>query len=108
MFVDWRVGGGYSSVGYAAFALGALYSLVNFYLSFVRPYVLRALVSDQASVRNVSGIPLLGMLTVPALAFVPPSVGLSIACLGLILADTGNVLWFVVAVWRDKSFWKAG
>jgi hypothetical protein len=48
------------------------------------------------------------MLTVPALAFVPPSVGLSIACLGLIVVDPGNVLWFVVAVWGDESFWWAG
>jgi hypothetical protein len=109
MFVDWRVGDGrYSGVGYAAFALGGLLSLVNAYLSFVRPNLRRLLASDPTSVRNVSGVPFFGMLTVPALAFVPPSVGLSIACLALVLADTGNVLWFVIAVWHDDSAWRAG
>ena len=108
MFVDWRVGGGdYSAVGYAAFALGSLFGLVNFYLSFVRPFVLLASASDKEIARHVSKVPLLGMLTVPALAFLPPSVGLSIACLALIVLDTGNVMWFVVAVWHDESFWSA-
>ena len=83
MFVDWRVGGGdYSAVGYAAFALGSLFGLVNFYLSFVRPFVLLASASDKEIARHVSKVPLLGMLTVPALAFLPPSVGLSIAANG--------------------------
>jgi hypothetical protein len=87
IWVEWRVAGGdYSSVGYAVFALGALISVANFYVSFVRPNLVRAFASDQSSTRHVSGVPLLGMLTVPALAFVPPNVGLSVACLGLVLA----------------------
>ena len=45
------------------------------------------------------------MLTVPGLALAPASNWLSVTCLLSIAADTGDALWFVIAVWKDRSFW---
>jgi hypothetical protein len=101
---DWRIAGGsLRTVGYAIFLLGALVGILNFYLA-VRP-ALRQLVGRPTDGRHVSGIPLFGMLTVLGLALAPASTWLSVTCLLSIVADTGNLLWFVIAVWKDQTFW---
>jgi hypothetical protein len=64
------------------------------------------LLRRQGKLRNVSGIPLVGMAVVAGLLLAPASVGLSVACLVLMLLDTGNLIWFVACVWRDDSFWQ--
>ena len=109
-FIDWRVAvanGFLAWFGYALFGLGAVVSSVNFYLSFLRYplFILRGRSRDDF--RFVSGLPMIGMFVIPGLALAPASPWLSIASLALLLADTGNIPWFVVSVWRDKSFWEA-
>ena len=106
-FVEWRLFGGASpAMAYALFGLGALACVVNFYLSFLRP-VVHYVLARSVPLRNVSGVPLLGMAILPGLMLAPPSVGLSTACIVLMAVDTGNILWFVACVWRDDGFWRS-
>jgi hypothetical protein len=106
IFVERRLFGGSCTVlAYSVFCLGAWICVLNFYLSFLRPLV-HPLLRRQGKLRNVSGIPLVGMAVVAGLLLAPASVGLSVACLVLMLLDTGNLIWFVACVWRDDSFWR--
>jgi hypothetical protein len=108
-FIDWRLAdGSHAIIAYALFGFGALISVLNFCLSFLRRPLLIARGRSPAEIRFVSGIPLLGMLVLVGLALAPASLALSWASLLLVLADTGNIGWFVVAmIWRDDSFWRA-
>jgi len=107
-FVEWRLFDGRSAVlAYSLFGLGALFCVINLYLSFLRPVVHRLRAQAQP-LRHVSGVPLLGMTILPGLMLAPPSVTLSAACLALMAVDTGNLLWFVACVWKDGGFWTIG
>jgi hypothetical protein len=106
LFSEARAALGWQAIaGYALLTFGGAISVQNFYLSFVRPLVYFARGGSADGYRNVSVIPLFGMLTIPGIVLAPPSTVLSVACIVLMLADTGNLLWFVVMVWRDDSFW---
>lgn len=105
-FVRWRIAdGAHTVVAYSLFMTGALISVTNFYVSFVRPILHAVRRASARDLRHISPGPFLGMLTVPGLALAPSSLGLSIACLVLVAADTGNIVWFVICVWRDTTFW---
>ena len=94
-------------LGYVLLGLGALASLTNFYLSFLRrPLFIRrgGSVSDY---RHISGLPLVGMVVLLGLPLVPASPLWSLSTLFLLLIDTGNLPWFIVAVWNDDAFWGA-
>jgi len=88
-------------VGYTLFALGCVFGLVNFYLSWLRPTVHR-LRSDGTGLPRISGIPLLGNVAVLGLVLAPPSVALSTAALVQISIDTGGLQYFVRALWRES------
>src|SRR6476469_7191096 len=79
----------------AAIAVGLLVCCVNFFLSFARVPLLRA-IRPGADVRLVSGIPLLGsgFVGLGSLAFLDSPVALSLLLAAAVL-DTGGVLWFV-------------
>ncbi|HTF90481.1 MAG TPA: hypothetical protein VK843_18840 [Planctomycetota bacterium] len=108
IFLDWRIAdGNHAIIAYALFGFGALVSIFNFYLSILRRPLWIARGRSPHEIRFVSGIPLLGRLVLAGLALAPASLVLSCASLLLVLADTGNIGWFIVAIWRDDSFWRA-
>ena len=58
------------------------------------------------SYRQVSGIPLVCTLLVVVggiLGF--GGVAVALAGIAVMLVDTGGSLWFLLATWRDSSFW---
>ena len=95
-----------SGLGWTFAAL--MFGLLNFYLSFVRPAVFRWRYGSLEQYRFVSGFPMVGTILVLVgglLGFgsvVTASVGLVAMSL-----DTGSSIWFVLATWKDSSFWDA-
>jgi hypothetical protein len=91
--------------GLGLVALGLLVGIANVALTF-RPAVHRWKRGSMTGYRNVSGLPILGTL----LVVVGGVLGFgSLACgvLGLVTLaiDTNGLIWFLVATWRDASFW---
>ena len=86
----------------------AVLGLFNFHLSFVRPLLFRWRYGSLEQYRHVSGVPVFGTLLVLVgglLGFgavITASVGLV-----AILLDTGSPFWFLLATWKDSSFWDA-
>lgn len=84
----------------------ALFAALNLHLSFTRPLLYRWRHGSMAGYRHVSGFPLVGTFFVVAgvlLGFgdmVTASVGL-----GVLLADTGSPVWFLIMTWKDSSLW---
>ena len=105
---NWRIlAGRLVYFGYVLFAIGGLISCVNFYLSFLRYPVHRLLGGTKEDYHWVSGFPLFGTLTIIAgLPFLPWSMWLSLLTFVFLLIDTGGIPWFIIAVWRDDSFWR--
>jgi hypothetical protein len=89
-------------LGYLTFALGAFLSLLNFYLSFVRVPLLRALARPS---RFVSGFPLVGSLFLVASAVLLwRARWLAFTALAVAALDTGGLHWFLgVLFWRAIS-----
>ena len=95
-----------TGVAMAVMTGGALIAGLNFYLSLVRPLFYYALHSSRDGYRHVSGLPFVGTLLIcagAALAF--GNVAWSLLGIAAYLSDTGGILWFVVATWRDQSLW---
>jgi hypothetical protein len=93
--------------GYILFALGALISCLNFYLSFLRYPLYRLLGREY---RWESGLPLFGSLfLVVAVVLLRESPGFFWGGLALALLDTGGLHWFLaVIIWhgvfrRDRT-----
>src|SRR5689334_20883855 len=78
----------------------------NFYLSFIRPLVFHLRGGSFDEYKNVSGIPIVGTVVVVVGAILGFGSFLCSA-LGLVAMalDTGGSVWFLVATWRDVSFW---
>ena len=108
LLVDWRVAGGsYATLAYVVLGFGALVSVANFYLSFLRHPVLRLLGRAEEDIRHVSGVPIFGAVVLVGLVLAPPSTALSVGCLLLLLlVDTGGPLWCLWAVWKDDGFFQ--
>ena len=103
---DWRLAfGPLPWLGYLLFGLGALVSVCNFYLSFLRYplFILRRRSRDEY--RHISGFPMAGMFVLFGLVLTPASPSFSLTTLFLLLIDTGNIPWFVFSMWKDDSFW---
>jgi hypothetical protein len=82
-----------SVVAYLAFALGACVSLLNFYLSWIRAPLFRAL---GRSPQWVSGLPLIGSLLLAiSAALLWQARGLAVTALVLAAIDTGGIHWFL-------------
>jgi len=81
---------------------------LNFYLSFVRPYLFHRTHGSMTNYRHISGFPIVGTLLV-CLATVVGFGAVGTAVLGLVAMalDTGGSVWFLIATWRDKSLWDA-
>lgn len=88
-------------------ALGSLLiALLNFFLSFVRPWLLAKRHGSLDGFRNVSGFPMVGTI----LAVLAGLLGFgaswtSIVGMVAMVLDTGGSLWFLAATWHDRSLW---
>lgn len=99
--LDWRLlSGRYVIIAYALVVTGALFSILNGYLSLVRPALHYRSGRPNDEYRHISGAPMVGMLALVGLLFAPPSAVLSTTVLLLVLIDRGNALWFVIATWE--------
>ena len=95
LFASLGVGWGFprqSGIGMGLIALGLLVAGVNLTLSFLRP----------------SGLPVVGTLLV-VLGGLAGFADWRVATAGLValVLDTGGLPWFLLATWRDRSFWDA-
>ncbi len=104
--IKWRIlAGRLAFFGYCLFTIGGLISCINFYLSFLRYLVHRLRGGTKEDYSWTSGIPLLGILSVVGLLHLPQSIWFSLLAFVFLLIDTGGTPWFIVAVWKDDSFW---
>jgi len=94
----------FAAIGFIVGAL--LFACLNFYLSFIRPWWLRRRHGSLDGIRHVSGLPIIGTILV-LLGGVLGFGAMGTALLGLVAVtlDTGGAPWFLIATWRDSSFW---
>ena len=92
-------GGRASTTGLVLVAVGLGLATFNFYLSFVR----RRLHPNAAHVSIVPLVATLLLLVGTIIGFGSTTCG----ALGLFatVIDTGGPWWFLLATWKDKSFW---
>lgn len=86
-------------LGWVLLIVGGTICLLNVYLSFLRYPLHRALGRKRESYRWVSGIPILGSMTL-VLAWTfwtrhQESLAIDVAVASLALLDTGGIHWFV-------------
>ena len=98
--------GGSRGLGLAV--LGLLFGILNVYLSAVRPRLYHLRHGSMEGYRFISGLPLFGDLLV-IVAGVSGFGALPTAVVGLValVLDTGGLLRFLIATWRDDSLWDA-
>jgi hypothetical protein len=96
-----------SSFAGVGFVIGAaVMAALNFYLSFVRPYLFRVRRGSMDGYRFVSDVPIVGsILVVLGALFGFGAVGTALIGIIVFLSDTGGSGWFVIATWKDKSLW---
>ena len=90
-------------LGYFLLALGLFVSLANFYCSFLRYWVQKYIFKNDEP-NNVSGIPLIGVITLVGAFFIPRSSIVNVLVSLHIVLDTGSLTWFACIIWGDKSF----
>ena len=84
----------------------AVVAVINFYLSFIRPRLFSLRRGSMDGYRHVSGIPIIGTLLLSIGALLGfGSIGSALIGIGAFVLDTGGSVWFVIATWRDRSFW---
>ncbi|WP_146653240.1 hypothetical protein [Labilithrix luteola] len=92
--------------GLAVLLFALLIGALNFHLSFVRGLLYRRATGSLDGYRHVSGLPMVGTLLVvigTLLGF-----GSAVcAAIGLLAIgiDTGGLVWFLIATWKDSSLW---
>jgi hypothetical protein len=89
------------------FVSAALFvAALNLHLNVVRPWLYQRAHGSMEGFKNVSHLPLFGLLLVLLGGFFGRG-SLPCAVLGVValILDTGGIPWFVVATWRDSSFW---
>jgi hypothetical protein len=93
----------FSAIGFVVAAL--FFAIVNFHLSFFRPWWLRRRHGLEA-IPHVSGLPIVGTVLVllgGTLGF--GAIGTALFGLVAVALDTGGAPWFLIATWRDSSLW---
>ena len=96
----------YRIVAVAIGCLALMISILNFWLSFLRPLLWERKHRGTKDYRYVSGLPAIGTI----LAVVTVLVGFghptpAIIAFVVLLIDSGGLPWFVVWTWRDCSLW---
>jgi hypothetical protein len=95
-----------SGLGWTLAAL--LIGLFNSFLSWLRPLLFRWRSGSPEPYRHVSGLPGFGTLLVLVGGLLGFGAAVTAAVgLAAILLDTGGSLWFLLATWKDSSFWDA-
>ncbi len=92
-------------VGGVFIVLGVFVASLNFYLSFLRIPIHRKLYPNEPDPKFISGIPIVGVIALFGVMLVNRSLPLILIVLISLLLDTGGIQWFVIAIWKDKSFW---
>ncbi len=105
-FSEWRLNFGMLTVfGYCLFGFGGFISIGNFYFSFLRYPIHRLRHGKDAKYQWVSGIPLMGILSVVGLIHLPKSLWLNVLAFLFLCIDTGGIQWFVICTWKADSMW---
>jgi len=91
---------------WCALGIGGFIALLNSFLSFGRPLILKTRNIPLDKQRNISGFPLLAsfLLMFAAIPFFP-RLGPCITVTVLLLLDTGGPLWYLIRTWKDDSMW---
>ena len=93
-----------SIAGSVLFGFGAFVTVTNFSLSWVRPVVHRLLGGTRETYRWISGIPLIGSLSLwLSIPLLPEPVAWIAA--GLSFFDTGGIHWFIATMWLTRQLW---
>jgi hypothetical protein len=83
-------------LAWISFAMGALFCVSNFYLSFLRYPLHRLLGMPTDAYRWVSGVPIIGTLfVILALTALYPVQGVLPLAIILAVIDTGGIHWFI-------------
>ncbi|MEM9691285.1 MAG: hypothetical protein AAGA56_01960, partial [Myxococcota bacterium] len=96
LVIPWRVPA--PRLGLVGLAFSSGVAILNFFLSWVRVPLLQLFGRRRGPIANVSGLPGVGMLVLPALFFVEPRGTVAAWALLVLLVDTGNVIWLTVSV----------
>ena len=95
-----------SALGESLSVIGLFVAGLNLHVSTFRPLIYRWRHGTLQGLRNVSGLPLIGTLVVVLGGIVGfgdwLAAALGVLALGL---DLSGLPWFLVATWRDQSFW---
>lgn len=96
-----------ATVSWILVVFGLAFVALNAFISFVRPTLYaRRNSGSLEGYRNVSVFPIVGsILATIAVLFAWGHIFVTSACLLILLADTGGVVWILVALSRDASFW---
>lgn len=87
-----------------AFAAGI--GLLNFHLSFVRPWMFKRRHGSFENYQFVSGLPAIGTVVVVLTVIASFGVRLvAFAGLAILAIDTGGLPWFLLSTWRDRGLW---
>lgn len=91
-----------TAFGLVSLVLGALVSLINFYLSFVRVSLLRAVGQVPGS---ISGFPIIGsLLLLLALVLLRDNWRVVVFAAALALIDTGGIVWLILMLtWKRPT-----
>lgn len=96
--------GGYS--GLLVGGGGLILAYVNFDLSYSRPRRYFRRQGSMIGYHHVSGLPLIGEVVTMIASIVAfgeiPTAAIGLVALAL---DTGGSPWFLIATWKDRSFW---
>ncbi len=97
----------HSSFAAVGFMIGAAtFAILNFHLSFIRPRLYFFRHGSMDGYRFVSGLPIVGtVLAILGAFFGFGAIGSAIIGIVAFALDTGGAGWFVIATWRDHSFW---
>jgi len=98
--------GEFQKTGYSIFAFGALISINNLYVAFIRPTLIAKKDLDVDDTNNISPIPLLGILTLIGALLISKSVYLNFIILFLLIGDAGGLSWLLISMFSVSSFEK--
>ena len=98
--------GALKPAGLVFVALGAIIGALNFYLSFIRPYLYWRKRNLTEPYRHISGFPVVGSLLAFAGGVVSfGSEPIALFALITIILDTGSPIRFLIVTWHDSSLW---
>ena len=94
----------FAAVGFVIAAL--LFAVLNFYLSFIRPWRLLRQHGSLDGIPHVSGFPIVGtILVLLSGIFGFGAIGTSLLGMLALALDTGGAPWLLITTWRDSSLW---